>query len=363
MATNKIAYGFMGMEHLFQTRVAEVGVARIWSAIQESAAEHTRTINALMAGMVERTTQAKELMELAVGGVLQPLDEWGNPRPIKPQGSYEVAYPIRGGGTAYGGNRVTNAHLTVEEANRFMVAAQVADAKWLTYHMLAALLDNGTWTYRDETYGAYKGLGNITIQPLANGDAVTYLRKGGAMSTDTHYLAQADAIDDSHNPFPTIHTELTEHPGNEGPVVVYVPTNLVTSIEALTAFVEVNDPDIELGSGSDRLVGSIDRSFGDEVLGKVSKCWIVEWKILPDSYMIAVAQGAMAPPLKMREYPATALQGLFTEAHSPDGNLTENRLIRYAGFGAYNRIAALVYRIGNANYATPTGWDTPLVLN
>ena len=62
----------------------------------------------------------------------------------------------------------------------------------------------------------------------------------------------------------------------------------------------------------------------------------------------------------MRQYPSTALQGLFTENHSPDGNLHESRFIRYAGFGARNRIAALVYRIGNGSYAIPTGYTAPL---
>lgn len=368
MANNTLAYGFVGLQHLYNTRVAEVGVDRIFTAIQESAREHSRQINALMASFVERTTMAQEQYELAGGGTLQPLDEWGNPIPMKPSGSYQVAYPIQGGGTAWGDNRVTRALMTVEEANRFTLEAQRQDADWLRRHMLAALLDNVTWTYNDKIGpGGAKGLGDITIQPLANSDTVTYVRTGGAVSTDDHYLAQAAAIDDSNNPFDTIHDELMEHPSNSGPVVAYVATSLKSSIEGLTAFTEIADPDLRYGIATTQIANSPDmfddtiRGFGDEVLGKANKVWVVEWKALPAGYMIAHARGG-GPVLKMREYPSEALQGFFMEMHSPDGNLNETRMLRYAGFGAANRVAGLVYYVGGGAYAVPTGYDAPLAV-
>jgi hypothetical protein len=42
--------------------------------------------------------------------------------------------------------------------------------------------------------------------------------------------------------------------------------------------------------------------------------------------------------------------------------LNEYRFIRYAGFGAYNRVGALSFRIGNGAYAIPTGYSTPLAV-
>ena len=75
-----------------------------------------------------------------------------------------------------------------------------------------------------------------------------------------------------------------------------------------------------------------------------------------------VARGASAKPLRMREYPSAALQGLFTENHSPDGNLNEYRFIRAAGFGAYNRVGAVAFHIGNAAYQIPAGYETPLAV-
>jgi hypothetical protein len=330
--------------------------------IAASLAEYNRQVNALMMGMVQRTTDYQVRVKLPGAGTLQPLDENGNPLPVREEGYYDVAFPIQGGGTAFGANRVARALMTVDEANRRTLESMRRDKDWLRRHVLAALLDNTTWTYADEEHG------NLTIQPLANGDTVTYLRRGGAVSTDTHYLAQAASIDDSNNPFDDIYDELIEHPSNADPVVVYVPTNLKSSIVGLTAFVEVGDPDLQYG-GSVTLIqgrpGQFDntiRGFGDAVLGKVEKCWIVEWKALPNNYMIAHARGAAESVLKMREYPAPELQGFFMEQHSSDGNLNETRMIRYAGLGVHNRIGALVYRIGNGSYGIPAGYETPLAV-
>lgn len=353
MANNTISYGFINLEHMFSQRAVEAGEMTVYTAVQESAAEHTRMVNALMASLVMPTEKYMERFALPGAGTLQPLDENGNPLPIAEGGYYDVAYPIQGGGTAWGANRIARALMTVEEANRQTVEALKKDADWVARHVMAALLDNATWTYDDKEHG------NLTIQPLANGDTVTYVRTGGGASTDDHYLAQAAAISDAANPFPTIYEELMEHPSNSGPVVVYVSSSLVPAIEGLTGFVPADDPDIALGANADQLNAMIDRGLGDEVIGKANKCWIVEWRRLPAGYMVAHAQGAGAV-LGMREYPAPELKGLFTENHSSDGNLRETRMIRFAGFGVMNRVAALVYYVGGGAYVIPTGYNAPL---
>lgn len=353
---NGLAWGFVDLRHLWADRVTTLGDRALYDAVNESAAEHTRALNALLSGMADRTTDRTRKIYLAGSGTLQPLDEHGNPLPMRPEGSYDVGFPIQGGGTAWGDNRVTRALMTVEEANRFTVDALTKDRDWIQRHTLAALLDKTSWTHPDPQ-------GDITIQPLANGDAVTYNRVGGATATDNHYIAQAAAIADATNPFPTIYSDLAEHPGNNGPYVAYIPSNVVDDVEALTAFVPVTDPDIMAGNASDVLTGSMDRGVGDEVLGKVSKVWIVEWKALPDNYIVAHARGA-GSPLAMREYPATELQGLFPEMHSVDGNHMVNRMIRYAGFGVQHRVSALAYFVeaGDTTYDVPTGYDAPLAI-
>ncbi len=356
-----VAYGFISLQDLFNQRVQTVGPQRVFDAVQASAAEYSRIVSALLAEFAVRTTIAQTQYELPGDGSLQPLDADGNPLPVAPSGNYTVAFPIQGGGTAWGTNRVTKALITVEEANRNTLDALQKDADWNIRHLLAALFDNVAWTYKDEVgENGSKGLGNITVQPLANGDAVIYGRKGGvAAATDDHYLAQSNAIDDTHNPYETIETELLEHPSNTGRILCYIPTALKATTIALSTFKSVADPNVaytttELATNVPQ-VGP-----GEEVLGYIegTKCWIVLWSVLPADMIVAKMEGK--PILRMREYPSAALQGFFPEAHDVDGNHYVNRLIRYAGYGVEDRVGALVYRIGNASYAIPSGYDAPL---
>ena len=357
MANNTLAYGFVGLENLFAQRVDDATIEVITDAIGQSVSEHNRQVQGVLAELVKATEAYSARFRQAGAGTLQPLDEWGNPLPVREAGFYDVAWPIQGGGTAWGNNRVTRALMTVEEANEHTLNSLKRDSDWMKRHILAAILDDTSWSYTDPDKGA------LTIQPLANGDAVTYIRKNGDSSADDHYSAQAGAIADGANPFPAIYTELSEHPDNDGAVIVaYIPTALVAATKALTNFDPVQDPDVELGSGSNRLTGTVDRGFGDEVLGKVDKVWCVEWSTLPSEYILAVARGSAKEALRMREYPAAELKGLFQEQNSPDGNKLETRFLRYAGFGAFNRIAAMVYQVGNATYEIPTGFETPLAV-
>ena len=361
---NSVPYGFVGISDLYAQRVQQAGPERVFQAVADSVQEDTRVANAIVGAWSEPTMLAMEQVELPGSGTLQPLDEWGNPLPVQPSGYYQVAYPIQGGGTAFGDNRVTRAIMTVEEVARLTMDAMQKDKDWLIRHALAAIFTNTTWSYTDKVGpNGSKGLGAITIQPLANSDAVVYARKGTLGSAvDTHYLAQSAAVADATNPFPTIKAELDEHPSNSGPVVAYIATDQVATTVALTEFVEVTDPDIRYGADSDVLAANGEAMVGPgkEVLGKTkSGVWVVEAPIIPSGYMIAVSTGGGAP-LRMREYPAPELQGLFLEQYSPDGNRQETRLIRYAGFGVRNRVAALVQRIGNSSYAIPSGYTAPL---
>ncbi len=355
---NTLAYGFVGLEQLFNERITTVDIRVITRAIEQSAAMHTQQVNALLADFVERVTEHQINFKQPGTGTLQPLDDKGIPMPVQEGGQYSVAFPIQGGGTAFGYNRVTNALKTVADLNRNMVESQKRDADWMRRHVFAGVFTNTSWVFNDKEFG------DLTIYGLANGDGVSYLTVGGALVTNhSHYLAQAAAIADGSNPFPTIRDTLVEHPGNSGPIVCYIPTDLRDSVEALSSFVEPRDPAIAAGANSDQLVGSVDPGFGEEVIGYVkgAGCWIVLARAMPSSYILAHARGS-GPVLGMREYPAAELQGLFVERHSPDGAIQDTRLIRYAGFGGMNRVGAAVMRIGNAAYAIPTGYTAPLAV-
>lgn len=359
------AFGFLNLEHLYNERVTQVGVARVYEAIRESLEVHTSELDGLLRMFVRKTTLAQEQIELPGTGTLQPLTESGTPAPVRPSGSYKVSYPIQGGGTAWATDRVSQAMLTVQEANRFTWDAQRRDADWMIRHILAAIFTNVTWTFKDKAgANGAKGLGDITIQPLANNDTVTYVRRNtGQASIDNHYLAQASAIDNSNNPFSNMRNELVEHPSNSGPLVAYIPTNVRDAVGGLNEFVEYHGEGvIRVAADDDEVVSAVpDLGPGDEIVGylKTSKFWIIEWGRLPDNYIIGQARGATTP-LKMREWAAPELQGFFTETWKPDSGLNQVNLIRYAGFGVANRVSAVVQRVGNGTYAIPGDYTAPL---
>lgn len=360
---NLTAYGFHGLRDIFTSGAYQNNalIPTVRDALQQSAAVYTTQMNALLDTMVTRVTYPKTRVQLGAGGTLQPIDEWGNPLPTRGGNYYEMGFPIQGGGDAIGTNRVSRAKMTVQDMNDRVLDIQAKDADWLIRHTLAALLDNVSWTFADTD----PTVGNLTVKPLANADTDVFAFSGATPTTDNHYLAQAAAISDGANPFPAIRTELDEHPDNTDPIVAYIPTNLVATTTSLTEFITRQDPNV-LPSGSSTLTndGADVRRMGNTVLGylETSRMWVVEWKRLPSDYILTVALGARTPAIAMREHAEPALRGLFNESNSPDGNLQEERFLRYAGFGGLNRTAAVVQRIGNASYAVPTGFDAPLAI-
>lgn len=353
---NQLLYGFMNLKDLATRRVTEVGVGVVWDAIQATVAEHNRQMAALNTLFAERTVQFKERFISPTVARLQPLDDNGRARPIKTAGYYDVSYPIQAGGAAWGTNYVTSKKMTVQEASDLTATLISADVRWMRDHILASLFTNADWTHTDDLKGA------LTIKGLANADAVKYLLMQGADAgaTDTHYLAQADAIDDTHNPFPTIFDELKEHPENGGEVVAFIPTNLKASVKALTEFHAEADPNLRTGANSDVLVGQLGVPTPGELFGYTdSKVWLVEWRSLPDSYIVAATTDG-SRPLKMREHEEADLQGFNLVAQRDDHPFYESQWLRYAGFGAFNRVGALVQRIGNGSYAIPTNYTVPM---
>lgn len=360
---NQVAYGFVNLADLFASRVTEVGVRVINQAIQATADEHTRQINALLALFAQRTTDFKVRYRTSVFARLQPLDESGRALPVVGAGQYDLAFPILPAGIAYGATYLARARSTVEEVNNMLLTLTDADTRWVRDQILGALFAATTWTYQDPEHGA------LTIKPLANGDTDQYMVMTGADAgaTDTHQLAQADAIDTTHNPFPTIYQELVEHPENSGAVLVLVPTDLRPSIMGLSTFFPVVDPNIRPGVGQAVLTGNLGTAIPGELFGYVDKCWVAEWRSLPAGYMLAVTTGGPRP-LAMREYPERELQGFHRTvegAEAPaDYPFWESQWTRFAGFGGFNRVGAMAIQIGSqpaAPYAPPAIY-TPLPL-
>lgn len=352
-----VLYGFHNLQDLAAARVSGANVEAVNDAINDAVAEHNRQIGALMRLFVDPTELYTERYAQTSAASLQPLDDNGRALPIKPSGYYNVAYPIQQGGSAWGANYVTRAKMTVRDAERITGMMLQADARWMRDRILAALFSSASYTFVDPLYG------DLTIQPLANGDAVTYgVQSGGdTSSTDTHQLGQANAIGaGADNPYPTIYTELTEHPENSGDVIAFIPTGLKTATEALTTFYPVADGNLQPGSGTTVLTGDLGVETPGKLIGyEDSGVWIVEWKALPANYIVAVTTGGDRP-LAMRQDPEPELQGFKRVAERDDHPFYESQWLRRAGFGARNRVGAVVMEVADASYDVPTGYTAPI---
>jgi hypothetical protein len=350
-------YGFHNLKDLAAARISGTLIESTNEAIQLAVAEHNRIIDTMMAVFVDRTTLYSERYAQISNANLQPLDDNGRALPIKPAGYYTTQYPIQSGGSAWGANYVTRTKMTVADAERATAMMLTADANWMRTHILAALFASATWTFVDDLYGS------LTIQPLAlASDNVTYgVVGGGVAATDTHQLAQANAIGaGADNPFPLIYADLVEHPQNSGEVVSFIATSLKATTTALATFNPVADANIQPGSGADRLVGTLGIATPGKLIGyEDSGVWIVEWPQLPAGYIVSTMTGGDRA-IAMREDPEAELQGFNRVADRDDHPWYEGQYLRRAGFGARNRVGAVVTRIGNGTYAAPTGYAPPI---
>lgn len=357
---NQVVYGFHNLVDMFNDRVTTAGVDVLNTAIDQAMAEHNRQMDALTALFVRKTTDFQIYYRSVAVTRNQPLDEHGRPIPIKAPGRYQVAFPLQDSGNAFAFDWQAGLAATVEEVNNNINAIQMGDMRWVFDHIFGTLFASATWTYVDPLYGS------LTIQPLANGDTTTYnvFAGGDTGATDTHQLAQANAIGaGADNPFPTIYQELNEHPENGvgGRTIAFIPTGLKATATGLATFNPMPLSDIRPGSGSDVLVGNLGVNVPGTVLGmEDSGVWIVENTRLPAGYIVAVKTGG-DPPLAERSSVIPELQGGMVEApRNESWPWYQRNFVRKTGYGAFNRVGALVYRIGNGTYAVPTNYTVPM---
>lgn len=350
-------YGFTTLANVFDRRVSEVGVQVVSRAIDAAVAEHNRQMSALTRLFARPASEPKVRYRTPTSARLQPTDESGRARKIRPAGHYEVAFPLQMAAAAWGADFVAREKMTVSEANDYTSTLIMADVRWMRDHILAALFVDGSWNYDDDD----DDIGQLVIKGLASGDTDEYLIMSGADNgaTDDHTLAQLAAIADATNPYPVIYDELVEHPENAGEVVAFIPSNLRDDTMSLATFHEAPDPNIAQSIAQDRLAASLNVAIPGTLLGYVDKVWVAEWRSLPDDYIVATTT-AGERPLGMRQDPEESLRGFRAVAEREDFPFWERQYFRRAGFGVWNRVGAVAYRIGNAAYATPTNYQSPM---
>lgn len=342
---------------------ATVGQMAIYDAIQDYLARREEMVDMLISVFVDSQTENhKERFKLPGGGRMQDMgfDPLDRPGVVKVTGGWDVAYPLTSKQTGIGWSRVSMGYFSVADMERHISTVELSNRNSVRYDILKALFDNTQDTFVDDNWGS------LTIEPLANGDTVTYPPVIGSESeaTDDHYLESgyaASAISDTNNPYVTIEAELVEHfgksQGNDN-VAVFMNSAQKAKTEDLPDFVELTDFGIIPGTQTATLTG-LPTMHPGRVIGRTNGCWVIEWDWIPANYMIGIHLDA-PPPLKRRVDPMgtglmPGLRLIYEDDDFPfSAEYWENRY----GYGCGNRLSAVVMELGSGgSYTIPTAYQ------
>lgn len=353
---NDLAPGFYTVEDRLGETLSSYGYENSYELLLQSAAIHTATINSLFANAVERVTWAKKRVHVRGGRSVQVMGQNDNPKPRRAGLWFDTGLPLRIAADSIGDNMWARSKTTLQQLNADMLEVQMAFDDWIYLNFLSAIFNDAEWTYADDD----DDIGSLTIKTFANGSTQKYPVRSGGTATANHFLYQSNSIADAYNPFPTIRDTLKVHPTNAGATpVVYIASNLRTSVEGLATFKDVPNQLVAYGDDTDLAVERINQyiGWGNEVVGFADDCVIVEADRIPDSYMHFQAVGTGTKPVAMREPEEAEMRGIvMPDAVRVSSNLQQIDMYMRAGFGVQNPVAGGAMLIGAGAYTPPTGY-------
>ncbi len=332
----------------------------IYTLIQQHLDRVNLDIATAMSIFVAETTESyKERYKLPGGGFLQSLGQnpQGRADDVKTFGGYDVAYPLTEYGAQISMTRVVQAYMTVDDLDRHVTGVTERNVRTVRRELLQALFNSSQDTFTDINRGA------LSIEPLANGDTVTYppVVGSGIDATENHYLESgytAANISDTNNPFVTIRDHLVEHYNGtttDNQVAVFINSDQLTVTEALTDYNAIDNINIIPGTQTARLTG-MPMGHPGRLVGSTNGCWIIVWDWVPANYMIGTFIED-DPPIKMRIDPAAVGLGSGLQLVSDDEiyPVTASHWSHRFGFGAGNRLNGVCMELGTGGtYTDPT---------
>lgn len=353
-------FGLLGLDDTERVFVNTVGQRVVYDAIVQLLDQYNADLQAAMAVFVEEeTSDFKIRYKLPGGGRLQRRGGQAEAAAVKAYGGFDVAFPLEDFGAQLAGDDVALAYMTVQDLDRHLDTIFIQDVNTARFEMLKALLNNTQDTFTDPLHGS------LSIEPLANGDTVTYPPVLGSESeaTEDHYLESnyaATAISDTNNPFVTIRDELEHHFGAEqggSNIIIFINEAETPETEDLTDFDPVTDRFTRPGMDTDTIFGV--PSVPGRIIGRTNGVFVSEWRWVPSGYMIGVDPTAPAP-LKQRVDPTdTGLgRGLQLIADETDYPLEMSHYRHRFGVGCGNRLNGVIMELGTGgSYSIPSGYS------
>jgi len=354
-------FGVLDLDSSDRVFVNVVGQGVVYEAVNELTTRWNLEVSQMMDVFLEEDIELfKERYYLPAGGYMERRGKQATTGAVQTVGSYDVAYPLEDFGAQIAGTDIDLAYMTLQDLNRHLNSVFTRDANTLRFEMLKAMFNNNQDTFVDELHGS------LSIEPLANGDSVVYPPVIGASSgaTDDHYLEAgylSSAVSDDNNPLITLKDEIEEHfgvPQGGGNMIVFVAKAERSVIEDLTDYDQIIDHKIQPGADTDIVTG-LPSGLPGTLIGRSNTVWVVEWRHLPATYMIAIDPD-QASPLKLRHDPAdTGLaRGLSLVATNDKYPMEQSHWRRRFGLGIGNRLNGAIMEVASGGtYTIPAAYQ------
>ncbi len=339
-----------GQELIWQT-------AQDWMAMRNAEFAQTRAI------FVEgKTEKFKTRYKKPGAGFLQERNNQGRYGNAKAAGSWDVAYPLRDKGVSHSWNDVDVAKLTALELSNHIETGFNSYVNSFRFDVLLPLLNDTQQTFTDQEEGT------LSVEPLANGDSVTYPPVTGEETdeaTEDHYLGTtyaASAISDTNNPLKTGRDDLEQHfggPTTGGDNIIVLCNNAQSEqLEALSDFREVPDNFIRSGDNVD-IPFNLPTAPGI-TLGRSNRVWVQQWDFIPANYLLFIHLEEAAPLMMRHDEASMGLgTGDFMLVSRNERFPFEEAVWRARyGLGAGNRLNGVVMFVnGTSSYTIPATYD------
>lgn len=360
-----LVYGLHDLASLKSQRIQQIGTTEMSDRLMMWQAEVNRVFNAVMGTFTVRnedwnTNPITRIKQPAVARA-QFVDEYDVAKPRARTGYFEQGLPLFRYEDAVGFSYEALQKVTVQEYSDELMRIEQADMNAAMFLFWFAVFYSTNWTHASTE----DNIPDVPVKAGANNDGDLYIVRGeDAPQAANHYVAQAAAISDSADPFPTIKETLTKYAGASANdrIVSYVgdATN-VANIKDLSGFHRVDRTNFTTFGDDVSLVDPAADTFigmGDEVLGEHEEgVLVVRKRDLPANYIASFNLDAPAP-IGIREDSTPTLRGLFNiDAVENSGNTLLRRFRRKIGFAAVNRTGFMVTRIGDASYAAPAPYN------
>jgi len=341
-------------DYVFQ---ATAGQRAIYEAVAEYVARGNTELNSQMSTLVaETTTDHTRRFYLPGSGYLQEIGPDGRPSAVKAAGSWDVSFPLVIKGDQSVGNRTAMAHMTAGALAKHVDTVIADNFNSVRRDILERLFNDGAGaaiTMTDDEWG------NLSVQPLANGDATLYPPVIGSMTeaVEDHYLAAgyltAAIADGATDPFVVLVPELTDHFGYGANCITWMNRASATVVRALTNFNPVTDPRLT-NAVTAQVPISVPAGVPGTVIGYHSAgTWVAIWDYIPADYMLSICLDVEAPLVKRVDRAGLSpdLTMVIEDDEYPfRASFWEHRY----GFGCGNRLNGAVMYFTAGAYAVPT---------